>query len=80
MFRTQIYLTESEREGLKALSAQEGTSQSELIRQAIDRYLLEHQQKDWKGNLLALAGCLSEKEDWPDFQALRAEGDRELNW
>lgn len=80
MFRTQIYLTEAERDGLKALSAQVGASQSELIRRAVDQYIKEYQKDDWKDKLLSLAGCLKDKTDWPDSDALRKECDRELNW
>jgi len=79
MFRTQVYLTEAEREGLQSLASQQGASQSELIRKAIDLYIDQHQRTDWKEKLLSLAGCLADKTDWADYEAIRREGDRELN-
>ena len=47
MVRTQIYLTQSQRDELKAIARTAGKKQSELIREAIDRliHLL------WKGDL-----------------------------
>jgi Arc/MetJ-type ribon-helix-helix transcriptional regulator len=45
MFRTQVYLTEQEHEGLRDLAESTDKSQSELIREAVDR-LLESERKD----------------------------------
>jgi predicted DNA-binding protein len=39
MQRTQIYLSEAERQGLMALAQRSGGSQSALIREAIDSFL-----------------------------------------
>ena len=39
MVRTQIYLTEEEKKGLKSAALAQGVSQSDLIRQAIDDLL-----------------------------------------
>jgi predicted DNA-binding protein len=39
MLRTQIYLSEAERQGLLALALRSGRSQSALIREAIDAFL-----------------------------------------
>ncbi len=36
MFRTQIYLTENEKNALQNISSETGKKQSELIRQAVD--------------------------------------------
>ena len=39
MVRTQIYLTKDERDGLNAVAKSTGKKQSELIREALDRFL-----------------------------------------
>jgi hypothetical protein len=76
MVRTQIYLTAEEQSGLRALSRRTGTSQSELIRQAIDSLLGREQHLD-RGALLRQArGIWSDRNDLPDFAAIRQEFDR----
>ena len=40
MVRTQIYLTEEERDGLSVLSETSGKKQSKLIREAVDCFIL----------------------------------------
>lgn len=46
MQRTQIYLSESERQGLLALAQRTGRRQSALIREAIDRFLENNQPEE----------------------------------
>jgi hypothetical protein len=76
MVRTQIYLTETEQRGLRALSRQTGLSQSELIRQAIDAFLSGEQELDRPALLRQARGLWQERDDLPDFSALRREFDR----
>lgn len=76
MVRTQIYLTEEEQKGLRALSRKTGLSQSELIRQAVDSLLTSNHQID-RGALLRQArGLWQDRADLPDFTAIRRELDR----
>ncbi len=78
MVRTQIYLTEEEREALRRLAEAHGTSQSALIREAVDRLIEEQhaeqeQEKKW---LDEAAGLWADRDDLPDFRAMRREWDR----
>ena len=76
MQRTQIYLTDQEVSGIKALAANTGKSQSELIREAIDVFL----NKDVADNRLAMMrkarGIWKDRDDLPDLEQLRKESDR----
>lgn len=76
MLRTQIYLTENERSSLKALGQATGKSQSELIRDAIDRLLLQENDLQRQTAIDRAAGMWKDREDLPDFRKLRAEWDR----
>ncbi len=76
MVRIQIYLTETEQNGLRALSRQTGMSRSELIRQAIDAFLSGEQELDRTALLRQARGLWLERDDLPDFSALRRELDR----
>lgn len=76
MQRTQIYLTEAQREALAAIAGETGTTQSELIRRAVDGLI-----EDFRGgNRLDLLrrgrGLWRSRKDLPDFPALRRELDR----
>lgn len=76
MVRTQIYLTEAEQKGLRALSRRTGISKSELIRQAIDSFLSGEQELDRTSLLRQARGLWQDRDDLPDFNALRNEFDR----
>lgn len=76
MVRTQIYLTEDEQQALRVLSRRTGKTQSELIRQAVDQMLEQHQVHDRTSMLRQARGLWSGREDLPDFALLRREWDR----
>lgn len=74
MARTQIYLTVIERRALAELSRRTGRTRSDLIREAVDKAL------KGAGPQLALLrrgrGLWADREDLPEFMAIRREMDR----
>lgn len=76
MIRTQIYLTEQQRNELATIAKSFGKKQSELIREAIDR-LIEQTGKNHRELVLReVAGIWKDRTDLPDFKSIRAEWDR----
>jgi hypothetical protein len=76
MVRTQIYLTEEQQKTLRRLVSQTGRKQSELIREAIDRYVAAERTVDYASLVRSGAGLWRERTDLPDFDSLRSEFDR----
>lgn len=80
MHRTQIYLTPRERKALGTLAARTGRTRSDLIREALDRFL-EERGADALSDRTALLhqgkGLWADRTDLPDFVALRREWDRD---
>lgn len=76
MVRTQIYLTEDERQALKSMATSTGKKQSELIREAIDQ-MIDNYQVDNRIHMREQAkGMWENRADLPDFTAIRREWDR----
>jgi hypothetical protein len=76
MVRTQIYLTERQRDELAAIAKTSGKKQSELIREAVDR-LIDQAGHSRRGTVLReAAGIWKDRKDLPDFKKTRAEWDR----
>ena len=79
MIRTQIYLTEEERASLKQLAEERGTSQSALIREAVDQYLKEHSQEERLAKLRAARGIWKGRTNLHEtFRAIRESMDRDV--
>ena len=76
MVRTQIYLTEHQRDELAAISKAAGKKQSELIREAVDRLINQSSHSRREAVLREAAGIWKDRTDLPDFNATRAEWDR----
>lgn len=76
MVRTQIYLTERQREELAAIAKTAGKKLSELIREAVDRLIDQEGRSRREMVLHEAAGIWKNRTDLPDFKALRAEWDR----
>jgi hypothetical protein len=76
MIRTQIYLSAVQQKALKALAAKTGRTQSELIRDAIDRFVGQRKASERGPVVRRSAGLWKDRTDLPDFAALRREADR----
>ena len=76
MIRTQIYLTEHQRDELAAISKTAGKKQSELIREAVNRLIDQSGRSRREVVLRQAAGIWKNRKDLPDFKATRAEWDR----
>ena len=76
MVRTQIYLTERQRDELLVIAKTTGKKQSELIREAVDRLIDQAGHGRREAVLHETAGIWKDRTDLPDFNAARAEWDR----
>lgn len=74
MRRTQIYLTPAESQGVARVAAQTGRKQSEVIREAIDQYLVRLGPQDRLSRLKEARGIWSDREI--SIESLRGDFER----
>ena len=74
MKRTQIYLTSSEAQGVARVAAETGRKQSEVVREAIDQYLLRLCPQDRLSRLQEARGIWKDREI--SLDVLRGDFDR----
>lgn len=77
MVRTQIYLTENQRDELAAIAKNAGKKQSELIREAIDLFIDQAGTDRRELVLHKTAGMWKDRNDLTDFETIRADWDRD---
>lgn len=77
MVRTQIYLTEDQREELSVIAKSSGKKQSVIIREAIERFVSESGSSHRESVIREAAGIWKNSDDLPDFRSVRSEWDRE---
>jgi predicted DNA-binding protein len=75
--RTQIYLTERQRDELAAIARTVGKKQSELIREAVDCFIEKEGHGQRESVLRETAGVWKTRRDLPDFRKVRAGWDRD---
>lgn len=79
MIRTQIYLTEEERAALKQLAEDRGTSQSALIREAVDTFLAARGTQSEEKRLDESFGIWKDRADVHEtFRRTRDSMDRDV--
>ena len=76
MVRTQIYLTREERAALGEIARKTGRTQSELIRQAVDRFIADRSEGARLELLRSARGLWRDHPNPPDVRALRGEWER----
>ena len=76
MVRTQIYLTERQRDELAAIARQRSTRQSEVIREAVDRFIEQWSRQGRERILRDTAGLWSDRADALDYEAIRGAWER----
>jgi len=76
MIRTQIYLTDKQRSELAIIAENSGKKQSEIIREAIDRFINQTGRDRKKAALQKAAGIWKNRADLPDFRKIRSEWSR----
>lgn len=75
MIRTQIYLTEQEHAGISRLANNLEKKQSELIRQAIDEFLVRSNPADKLKKIREARGIWKDRDDF-ELKCIRADFDR----
>ena len=76
MVRTQIYLTERQRDDLAAIAKDRSKPQSEVIREAVDCFIEQWSRHGRERILREAAGIWSDRTDIPDYESIRASWDR----
>ena len=74
--RTQIYLTERQRNELAAIAKSRGQRQSEVIREAVDRFIEQWSAHGRQRILCETAGLWSGRSDVPDYETIWAAWER----
>ena len=77
MTRTQIYLTDEQRNSLGSRAARTGRPMSELIREALEEYLGRHADERRREVLRAAAGLWADRSDLAQLDDARATLDRD---
>ncbi|MBK8509589.1 MAG: CopG family transcriptional regulator [Candidatus Competibacteraceae bacterium] len=76
MTTAQVILSESESQAIQALSQSRGKTQEEILHEAIEQFLTQHQVESRLAALRQARGIWQERQDLLDFAELRDEWNR----
>lgn len=76
MTTAQVTLSESESLAIQAISQSKGKTQEEILHEAIEQFLTQHQVENRLAALRQARGIWRERQDLPDLAALRNEWNR----
>lgn len=76
MITTQITLSETENQALRIISERRGQTPEETLHEAVEQFLNGHQVESRLAARRGARGIWKDREDLPDFPALREEWDR----
>ena len=79
MSSTPLLLDPAEEAALRKLAQQTGKTEAELVREAVVQFLRQPALAAWQQAVQATQGMWRDRPDLPDFQQLRAEGDRQTS-
>jgi hypothetical protein len=74
--RNQVYLSDEEMRALRSIARRLGTTQSDVIRIAVDRFIALEEAEDRAALLHSGRALWKKRRDLPDFTGLRQEVDR----
>jgi hypothetical protein len=78
VIRTQVYLTEYEKQALLTLASKSGKKQSELIREAIDSFIAKISTEKRDDIFDKLSGMWADRDESFSAESLRKDWER--NW
>ncbi|MBC8083187.1 MAG: CopG family transcriptional regulator [Hymenobacter sp.] len=76
MTPTTLQLSSAESIALRKLALQTGKTEEELLHEAVAQLLLRATPSAWQQAVRAAQGIWRDRTDLPDFEELRAEGNR----
>ena len=85
MTTAQINLTDSQTDALRKFARRTGKTEDELLQEAVNKLIgevgeAEDKRQEWLEVLRQAKGIWKDRDDLPNFEKLRAEGDRFSRW